>query len=65
MQSIKEKAELVKSFFRLPETRYAGGNHEYCARTSETINNKRSSKISLESFRPRLVSGLSAFCSSR
>jgi transposase len=25
MQSIKEKAELVKSFFRLPETRYAGG----------------------------------------
>jgi len=25
MPSIKEKAELVKSFFRLPETRYAGG----------------------------------------
>jgi transposase len=25
MQSIKEKAELVKSFFRLPETRYAAG----------------------------------------
>jgi len=25
MQSIKEKTELVKSFFRLPETRYAVG----------------------------------------
>lgn len=25
MQSIKEKTELVKSFSRLPETRYAGG----------------------------------------
>lgn len=25
MQAIQEKTELVKSFFRLPETRYAGG----------------------------------------
>lgn len=25
MHPIKEKAELVKSFFRLPETKYAGG----------------------------------------
>jgi len=38
MLSIQQKIELVKSFFRLPDTLYAEKYTEGCAKTYGTIN---------------------------